>query len=209
MNIRSLKHNKGYSLVEVLVAITILMLAIAGPLTIASRGLQSTQYAKDSTIAFLLAQEGIEAFIMQRNRIIIKRVHANNLKYLWGWTRDEDFKQCFESTGCNIDLHDNTLTGRFDSLDSDNIVSCSNIDDCVMYHDPDLTQPIMATPYHLKKNNTSNSEATPYTRIIKAIRVGDDDDELKIVSIVRWRASVFGSNDKVRLVSALYRLYEE
>ena len=56
-------HNSrqnGFTLVETLVAISVLLLAIIGPMTIASRGLQSSQFAKDRITAFYLAQEAIE-----------------------------------------------------------------------------------------------------------------------------------------------------
>ena len=61
------KTEKGYSLVEVLIAVSILMLAIVGPLTIAAKSLQSAQYARQQTTAFFLAQEGITAVNTFRN----------------------------------------------------------------------------------------------------------------------------------------------
>jgi prepilin-type N-terminal cleavage/methylation domain-containing protein len=51
---------KGFTLVETLVAISILLIAIAGPLTIAAKGLSTSFYARDQVTAFYLAQEGIE-----------------------------------------------------------------------------------------------------------------------------------------------------
>jgi len=51
---------QGFTLVETLVAITILLIAIAGPLTIASKGLNGAYYARDQITAYYLAQEGIE-----------------------------------------------------------------------------------------------------------------------------------------------------
>ena len=55
------KHiGKGFTLVETLVAISILMLAIVGPLTIASKGLSAAQFARDQIIAFHLSREAVE-----------------------------------------------------------------------------------------------------------------------------------------------------
>ena len=51
---------KGFTLIETLVAILILTTAIAGPLTIASRGLNAALIAKDQTTASYLAQDAIE-----------------------------------------------------------------------------------------------------------------------------------------------------
>lgn len=51
---------KGFTLVETLVAVLMLSLSIAGPLTIASKGLNATVVAKDQFISFYLAQDAME-----------------------------------------------------------------------------------------------------------------------------------------------------
>ncbi len=50
----------GFTIVETLVAVTILMIAIAGPLTVATQALHAAQDAKNQMIATNLAQETIE-----------------------------------------------------------------------------------------------------------------------------------------------------
>lgn len=52
--------SRGFTLIETFVAITILVTAVAGPLTIASKGLQSAILARDQLTASFLGQEGIE-----------------------------------------------------------------------------------------------------------------------------------------------------
>ena len=56
----SVRYGRGFTLIETLVAISILLIALAGPLTIAAKGLNSSYYARDQITAFYLAQEGIE-----------------------------------------------------------------------------------------------------------------------------------------------------
>ena len=56
LNIKS----SGFTLIETLVAVLLLAMSIAGPLTIASKGLTSTLVAKDQFIGFYLAQDAIE-----------------------------------------------------------------------------------------------------------------------------------------------------
>lgn len=52
---------KGFTLVETLVAITVLLLVVIGPMTVAQRGIQNAYYATEQATAVFLAQEAIEA----------------------------------------------------------------------------------------------------------------------------------------------------
>jgi Tfp pilus assembly protein PilV len=52
--------NKGFTIIETLVAITILMISIAGPLTIAQKGLSSAANTRDQVTASYLAQDLME-----------------------------------------------------------------------------------------------------------------------------------------------------
>jgi Tfp pilus assembly protein PilV len=65
------KTNKGFTLIETMVAVMILMTAIVGPLAIASKGLSTSLIAKDQLTAFYLAQDAIEytRFIRDTNRL--------------------------------------------------------------------------------------------------------------------------------------------
>jgi prepilin-type N-terminal cleavage/methylation domain-containing protein len=51
---------RGFSLVEVLVAVSILVFAITGPMLLASRSIAQSRYAAEEITAYYLAQEGIE-----------------------------------------------------------------------------------------------------------------------------------------------------
>ncbi len=60
-------YNKGFTIIETLVAIAILMISIAGPLTIAQKSLLSALYARDQVTASFLAQDAIETLKNKRD----------------------------------------------------------------------------------------------------------------------------------------------
>ena len=55
-----IKYNKGFTLLETLVAVAILMVAIVGALSLVSRGLSAAFVAKDQVTAFYLTVEAVE-----------------------------------------------------------------------------------------------------------------------------------------------------
>jgi len=67
---------RGFTLIETLVAISILLLSISAPLTIASKGLASSFFARDQITAFYLAQDAVE---------YIRNTRDNNFLSGAGW----------------------------------------------------------------------------------------------------------------------------
>jgi len=60
MTIKNKVKIRGFTLVETLVAIAILLLAVVGPISLIGDALHKMYYAKDEIIAINLAQEGVE-----------------------------------------------------------------------------------------------------------------------------------------------------
>jgi prepilin-type N-terminal cleavage/methylation domain-containing protein len=54
------RERRGFSLIESLVALTVLVASITGVLAVASRGLALTGVSRDKVVAFYLAQEPVE-----------------------------------------------------------------------------------------------------------------------------------------------------
>lgn len=86
----------GFTLLESIVAITVLTFAIAGPLTLASQSIKTASLFKNKLIAVHLAQEGIE---------LIKNYSTSNvlakddwLKDIWGAPGN-----CNSAPGCMLD----------------------------------------------------------------------------------------------------------
>ena len=91
------KNNKGFTLIEVLVAVFVLSLAITGMMSVLSRGLTNIDNAKNKIIATYLAQEGIESILNTRDAYVIGG-------YSWNTFRSNLITLCGNSNGCYIDL---------------------------------------------------------------------------------------------------------
>lgn len=62
------KHQMGFTLIETFVAVSILAIAVIGPLSLLSRAIADSNYARDQITAYYLAQEGIELVISKRDQ---------------------------------------------------------------------------------------------------------------------------------------------
>jgi type II secretory pathway pseudopilin PulG len=89
---------KGFSLLETMVAITILMTTIVGPLALASKGIVFADYVKNEITGFYLAQEAVEA---------IRNIRDGNIKNAGDWL-EVIKQQCTDGNGnsvpCQIDI---------------------------------------------------------------------------------------------------------
>lgn len=70
--------NKGFTLVETLVAVSILTVAIMAPMTLTQQSLSSAYYARDQITAYNLAQEGIESVRAVRDGQILAISKTSN-----------------------------------------------------------------------------------------------------------------------------------
>lgn len=91
---------RGFTLIEALVAVSILMVAVVSPMSIAQRGLSSAIYSKDQMTASFLAQDAIEYVKNYRDNIGLSGGSSNWLSSLEG---------CLN--GCLVD----TVNGTIDS----------------------------------------------------------------------------------------------
>jgi len=89
-----LQTNIGFSLLETIVAISILMTTIIGPLSLASKGIVSADYVKDEITGFYLAQEAMET---------VRNVRDTNIKNRVSWLNGIK-EYCIDKTVCRIDI---------------------------------------------------------------------------------------------------------
>src|SRR3990167_6405247 len=89
--------NKGFTIVESLVAIVILVLAITGTISAIQTGISSYIFSKDQIIAFYLAQEGFEQI-----RNIRDENGLQGQNWLTGISANSS-DPCFFGNACTVD----------------------------------------------------------------------------------------------------------
>ncbi len=100
---------KGFTLLETLIAVTILVTALVGPMTIASNGLNSAFFARDQVTAFYLAQEGIE---------FVRYVRDTNTLYNQGLSDTDKRPWLFGLSDCINDPADTDPTIKKCEIDA-------------------------------------------------------------------------------------------
>lgn len=65
---RNNEQETGFTMIETLMAITLLILAVTGAYAAAQNGISSAIFSKDQIVAFYLAQEGIEVVRNRRDQ---------------------------------------------------------------------------------------------------------------------------------------------
>jgi len=95
---------KGFTLVETLVAVAILVLAVSGAFSAAQMGITTSTYSKNQVIAFYLAQEAVE---------YIRNIRDNNGLQGQNWLAgisSNSSDPCYFGNTCRVDLIYNTLS---------------------------------------------------------------------------------------------------
>ena len=179
-----IKKNKrkiaGFTLLETLVAISILMVAVAAPITIAQKGLTSASYSKNQLIASYLAQDAIEYLINKRDSITI----AETVKHDWAllWT-DPAFSLCVSPNSCQIDTNAG-VNGAGE------IRAITQEPKGVLFKsDPDGFYGF-------------TGRATNFTRTIQVTKI--DDSHAMISVTVKWSADVASGSNSITVKTLIY-----
>ncbi len=179
-------YTTGFTLIETLVAITILMLAIVGPMTIASRGLHSAFFAKDQFTAVYLAQEAMELARAVRDG---NALEGGSTDWLAGFGTN-----CKNANGCRVDVRSSPIV--FNGNCSGNA--------CRLNYDSGTLGTLPGVYTHQIGGNIS---ASPFTRIVKVNEIVNYV-EAEIVVTVSWQTGLFAGGTKtVTLQSRIFNQY--
>lgn len=189
----------GFSLVETLVSITILLIVIVGPMTIITSSVNSTSFASDQVTAFFLAQEGAELAQKARDDVLIRNF-ANVSGSTW-----DNFSNpnsggtnytCFQSAGCALQINTND-TGTVSTP-----VQCTTASNnpCKLYFSSD--ENLRSRYTHTQSSNTI---ATDFSRVVRFEYV--NDHEIKVISTVSWFDRQTGKTRNVIAETYLFDVY--
>lgn len=90
--------NKGLTLIETLVAISILLASITAPMLIASRGISITSLSRDQVMAAYLAQDVVEYVMAKKKQNSLDEILQKSTGWLLGLGTP-----CAAPNGCIID----------------------------------------------------------------------------------------------------------
>lgn len=110
----------GFTLVETLVAISILSLSIVATFTAVQNGLQNSSIAKDQTTAFYLAQEAMEFIKNKRDNNALYTINGGLPAHGWLHGLSDVGDLCYFGKICKIDVtvnspNDVLYVGNYDN----------------------------------------------------------------------------------------------
>lgn len=187
---------RGFTLVETLVAITILLLVIIGPLTISSSSVKGTAFASEQVVAFFLAQEGAELIQKGRDEFVLEHL-KNSASRPNPWAdfinQNGAFRNCYSANGCNLIVN----TDAAGSLTAPR--SCSGQDSCLVRLDT-------STGVVRSRFGAVNTGVySVYTRKVRLQVVSAN--EVSITSTVSWRSGFSREEQQVVVQNSLFNVY--
>jgi prepilin-type N-terminal cleavage/methylation domain-containing protein len=102
-------YTKAFTLIETLVAISVLSLAVVGPLYTASRATLATNLTHDKVIASYLAQEGAEYMRATRDTYFLENQSS-------GWNTFVATMDSTCATACSLDTFSSALQSCFNGV---------------------------------------------------------------------------------------------
>ncbi len=182
---KNLKDNKAFTLIEMLVAVSIFSLAILAILAVIGGDLKNINYAKKKLIATYLATEGIE--YMRNIRDTYGLYDSTQLPAVDGWVafKNKVVSDCNPSSSCYIDINEdeaNIPPQDYDIFGTTNMpITGVLVAPCAILGCP---------PFYYHASNgkydylLSNGVLTDFRRSIVVNVI--NADELQIVSTVSW-----------------------
>ena len=171
---------RGFTLIETLVAITLITVAIVAPMALTVQSISVAYYARDQIIASNLAQEGIEVVRAVRDANILQSAHGTATPLFSNIPIGDGTTNPFEVDGTKINVSDMIIS------------SCGACTD----------------PLEISGGEYAYTGiATPFTRTMHTKKLWSDSggnaQEIQVTSKVSWQTASY-QTESVTLVEDLY-----
>ncbi len=167
-----LRTNAGFTIIEALAAILILVLTMGALFTLASGGIFSARYARNQIIANSLLQESLEAVRNSRDTAVL-----NGITDWTGWKSGFASQGCDTEEGCIVDPY---------AESSGNLLIAPCDEQC-----PNITFYPESNFYGYSENfnlyptiNRTNEYQTTYSRKIVFREIGSD--QVEVIASIGW-----------------------
>jgi type II secretory pathway pseudopilin PulG len=171
MKEKSIKINKGFTLVETMFAIFILTATIVTLMTVVANSLFSARYAKDEITVNYLLQETIDYIRNDRDTAVFS---GGTEEWQNFWTK---YNQCFDSSrGCYFDVLSNLIITPTQC----SLSGCPNL-----YYDENADE----TPFYVTNDgikDVSTFKKTNFVRKVVITQNVTNPDEFDVLVTINW-----------------------
>lgn len=180
------KQNNGFTLIETLVAVSLMVIAIVAPMSLVSQSLTTAYYARDQVAAYSLAQEGIETVRAVRDGNIL----ANAL------------------TGSSNDLLASIPINQNFRADA-RIAGGTGLVSCGIQPCPVLQVDTTNTLYGYDSGwNDTKFRRTINAKYVGPAAINGGQDEIRVTVTVTWETAT-GRTRSFKMYSNMYRWVED
>ncbi len=174
--IQTNKKDRGFTLVETLLALSIFSISVLSMMIVLSKGISDTDYAQKKIIATYLAQEGIETMRNMRDTYILYSTPVGA-----GWSTFQNRltgANCDANNGCFYDDRNLVFTDPVQPITNPSYVPLNGCNtNCPM---------LLYSSTTGKYNYASGGVSSGFTRKISSSTAGLGVDEVKISSTVSF-----------------------
>ena len=179
-------HRRGFTLIETLVAVSLLVIAIVAPMSLVSQALTTAYYARDQVAAYSLAQEGIEAVRAVRDGNILSNAT----------TRTSNDLLLSIPIGQNFTV-DATVTGGGGLVACGGTCALLKVDPAGVLYGHDATW----TTY-------TKFRRVAYAQYAGPAGINSGHDEIRVTITVSWETAT-GRTRSFKMYSNMYRWIED
>lgn len=166
------QSTQGFTLVEAMVAISILLMTLVGSMNLVVQSISSSILAKNQVMAFNLSQEAVE-FVRNTKDTNILQGGGDN--WLFG------LDPCLDSKKCVVDSPNNI------------IAECSSGGCPVLRFDPS------SSLYGYETSGSwSDSVSTLFTREVFLERIEGSSDEITLTIVISWKEGSLMKNFSIK-----------